>query len=460
MRVDDTHNLPDELIHKITDPLARFLKIESAAGIALFLATTIALLLTNSPWSDPFISFWEMRVSLRFGSFEMSRSLRHWINDGLMTLFFFVVALELKRELVLGELHKLRTAMLPLAGALGGMLFPASFYLVMTHGQIEMNGWGIVMATDTAFMIGCLALLGARVPSSLRIFLLSLAIFDDVGAITVVALGYGSAFNWLFLSLGLLGFALVAGAAKTGVRSLPVYFILGTAIWLCFDSSGLHPTLVGVVLGLMTPSHGWVSDERMRATLDKVLSYPKGEHWSGNTEDRRDLRQAGRATRETLSPIERLEMSLHPWVGFAVLPLFALANAGVVISTDALRKPSFLPIVIGLTLGKPIGVFLVSWLALRLKVAVLFSNLSLPLIAAGGLLTGIGFTMSLFIAGLAFDPSSLAPAKIGILAASIVSATSGLILLVWLTRSSAKLRADSYRQTRSWKTTLGDSSQG
>lgn len=436
----DTH-LPREIVQNITDPFERFLKVESAAGILLLFSTCIALILTNSPWSIPYASFWEAPVGLRMGSFEMVRSLRHWINDGAMTLFFFVVALELKRAFALGELRNLRTAMLPLAGALGGMLFPALLYLMMTSGQVEMRGWGTVMATDTAFMIGCLTLLGTRVPSSLRVFLLSLAIFDDIGAIVVVALGYGTSLNWLVLGFGLLGFALVAGAAKIGIRSVPVYFILGFAIWLCFDSAGLHPTLVAIPLGLMTPSFGWVSDERMRSILNKILSYPKGEHWSGNTNDRRDLRQAGSATRETLSPLERLEMNLHPWVGFAVLPIFALANAGVVFSTDAFKHAVFLPIVAGLALGKPIGIFLLTWLALRLKIARLYSGLSLPLIAAGGLLTGIGFTMSLFIAGLAFDAPTLAPAKIGILTASIVSAIGGLVALIWLTRYSTRQSA-------------------
>lgn len=430
-------NLPPEFIHRFKDPLARFLKIEAGAGGILLLVTVIAVALTNSIWSEPFLSFWETHIGFHVGSLDMTRSLRHWINDGLMTLFFFVVALELKRELVLGELRSLRMAILPLAGALGGMLFPAMFFLVLMGGQPDRHGWGIVMATDTAFMIGCLALLGSRVPRSLRLFLLSLAIFDDIGAILVVAIGYGDTLNWTALGLSLVGFFVVAGAARIGTRSVPVYSCLGVIIWLCFDASGIHPTIAGVILGLMAPPYGWVSDDRLRSILGKVLSYPAGDHWSGDTPDRRDLHQAGVAAREALSPVERLEMKLHPWVGFAIMPIFALANAGVVISRDALSQPLSLAIVAALVLGKPIGVFAMSWLAVRFRIATLFSNLTWPLIAAGGMLTGIGFTMSIFIAGLAFAPSSLSAAKIGILTASVTSAIAGIIILIWLTKKAS-----------------------
>lgn len=432
MQTENT-NLPPEIIHRITDPLARFLRIEAAAGAILLLATVVAVTATNSIWSEPFLGFWEMRIGFYIGPLDIGRSLRRWITDGLMTVFFFVVALELKRELVLGELRSLRMAALPLAGALGGMLFPALIYLSMMRGQPTIHGWGTVMATDTAFVIGCLALLGSRIPSSLRLFLLSLAIFDDIGAILVVAFGYGAALNWIALGLGFLGLAVVASAARIGARSVPIYTVLGTAIWLCFDASGIHPTIAGVILGLMTPTSGWISDARLRSILGKVLSYPPGDHWSGNTSDRRDLRQAGTAVNETLSPVERLEMRLHPWVGFAILPVFALANAGVVIPAEVPRNPVTLAIIVALVLGKPIGILTISWLAVRFGIATLFSNLHWPLVAAGALLTGIGFTMSLFIAELAFPPSSLAAAKIGILAASLISSLSGLLTLTWLT---------------------------
>lgn len=428
-----TH-LPYAIADRITRPFARFLKIEAAAGALLFLAAFSALVLANSAWSTPFLTFWETPIGLQFGALDFTRSLRHWINDGLMTFFFFVISLELKRELVLGELRNLRTAALPFAAALGGMIVPVSIYLTLMAGEPGMHGWGTVMATDTAFVIGCLALFGSRIPPALRLFLLSLAIFDDVGAILVVAVGYGEALTWPALALGVLGLGVVAVAARLGVRSIPVYFLLGGAIWLCFDASGVHATIAGVILGLMTPTRAWVSDARLRAILGRVLAYPIGEHWSGDTADRRDLQRAGRAVSESLSPVERLEMLLHPWVGFAVMPIFALANAGVAIAGADLGQSVSLAIFAGLVLGKPIGVLGFSWLAVRLGLAARGTSLSWPFLAAGAFLTGIGFTMSLFIAGLAYAPAMLNAAKLGILAGSICSAAIGILALVWLTR--------------------------
>ncbi|MBL6954309.1 MAG: Na+/H+ antiporter NhaA [Alphaproteobacteria bacterium] len=429
----DSAGLPPEIADRFTKPFARFLKIKAATGGMLLIAALAALILSNSPWSRPFLAFWETPIGLHFGSLDFTRSLRHWINDGLMTLFFFVVALELKRALVLGELRNLRVAALSFFGALGGMLVPAALYLVLINGQPGMYGWGTVVATDTAFVVGCLALLGSRIPPSLRLFLLSLAIFDDVGAILVVAVGFGDTLNWTALALGALGLAAVAGAARIGIRNAPVYFLLGGVIWFCFDASGIHPTLTGVVLGLMTSTHGWVSDKRLHSILGRVLSYPRGEHWSGDTIDRGDLRRAGIAVTEALSPEERLEMTLHPWVGFAIMPIFVFANAGVTISDVDIGQPVSTAIFAGLVFGKPIGVLTLSWLAVRLGLATRPVDLSWSLLAAGGLLTGIGFTMSLFIAGLAYTPTMLDAAKIGILTASVVSAAAGLLMLVWLT---------------------------
>ncbi|HSS66148.1 MAG TPA: Na+/H+ antiporter NhaA [Gammaproteobacteria bacterium] len=429
----DSASLPPEIADRFTRPFARFLKVEAAAGALLLLATFAALILSNSAWSTAFLAFWETPIGLHFGSLDFTRSLRHWINDALMTLFFFVVALELKRELILGELRNLRMAALSFAGALGGMLVPAALYLSLMTGQPGMHGWGTVMATDTAFVIGCLALFGSRIPPTLRLFLLSLAIFDDVGAILVVAIGYGDALNWGALALGLVGLAVVAGTARIGIRSVPVFFLLGGMIWLCFDASGVHPTIAGVVLGLMTPTRGWISDERLRAILGRVLSYPIGDRWSGDTTERRDLRRAGAAATEALSPVERLEMMLHPWVAFAIMPVFALANAGVAISGADFGQPVSVVIFAGLVFGKPIGVLTFSWLVMRLGLATRAPGLSWPLLAAGAFLTGIGFTMSLFIAGLAYAPAMLDAAKVGVLTGSVASAAAGVLMLAWLT---------------------------
>jgi NhaA family Na+:H+ antiporter len=433
----NSQHLPREIADRFTKPFAQFIRIQAAAGILLLFATLTALILANSPLSEPFLRFWETSIGFHIGSLDFSRSLRHWINDGLMTFFFFVVALELKRELLLGELRDPRMAALPFAGALGGMIVPVCLYLALMIGQPGAHGWGTVMATDTAFVIGCLALFGPRISPSLRLFLLSLAIFDDVGAILIVAVSYGEALNWAALGLAALGLATVAGAARLGIRSVPIYFLLGGVIWLCLDASGIHATVTGVILGLMTPTRVWVSDARLRAAFERVLSYPEGEHWSGNTTERRDLQQAGVAATEALSPLERLEMMLHPWVGFAVMPIFAIANAGVTFTGADIGQSVVAAIFVGLVVGKPAGVLAFTWCAVRLGLATKPSSLNWVLLAAGACLTGIGFTMSLFIAGLAYAPDMLQAAKIGILSASAVSAAIGLLVLVTLHKRPA-----------------------
>lgn len=436
-RVDDNlGRLPEEPVDRLTRPFARFLRIEAAAGVALLLSAGCAVALSNSPWAVSFLGFWEIPVGFQFGAVELSRSLKDWINDGLMTLFFFIVALELKREVVLGELRNPRVAALSLAAAFGGMIVPASLYLLLLSASsgAGTHGWGTVMATDTAFVIGCLAVLGSRIPLSLRLFLLSLAIFDDIGAILVVAIGYGDTIHWPALAAAGLGLALVPALAWIGIRSMVLYFVLGGLLWFLLDESGIHPTLAGVALGLLTPTRTWVSDRRLRAILDRVAAYPPSEHRSGDTVGGQDLRRANIATREALSPVERLEFALHPWVAFTILPLFALANAGVPITSTDFDEALAVAVFTGLVLGKPLGVVLFSFLAVGMRLAVRPSTLSWSLLAAGALLTGIGFTMALFIAQLAFGPDLLNSSKLGILTASVVSGASGLLGLGWLTR--------------------------
>lgn len=433
---DNLEQLPKAPADRFTKPLAHFLHIEAAGGVVLLVCAILAFALSNSPWSAPFLSFWETPVDFRFGGIEVSHSLKHWINDGLMTFFFFLVALEMKREIVLGELRNPRMAALSLAGALGGMFMPASVYLLLVGGGPGMRGWGTIMATDTAFVIGCLALLGPRVPQSLRLFLLSLAIFDDIGAIMVVAIGYGGALNWFAIGLTGLGLAVMAAASRLGIRSIPVYFALGSLVWMAMDASGIHATLTGVLLGLMTPARSWVSDTRFHAILNRLIAYPPDDPLSGNALDRHDLHRARVAVREVLSPVERLEIALHPWVSFGIMPIFALANAGVTISRADIDGAIVMAIVAGFVFGKPVGVALFSYVAVSLRLAIRPPELSWGILAAGGLLTGIGFTMALFIAELAFSPELLASAKLGILSASVGAATFGVLALLWLTRSS------------------------
>ena len=426
--------LPVEIVDRLTKPFAWFLRIEALGGSILLVSTVAALALSNSPWAHSFSSAWELPVGIQVGSLEFARSWREWINEGLMTLFFFVVALELKRELVLGELRSPRMAAFSIAAALGGMLVPAALYLTLQLGREGAHGWGTVMATDTAFVIGCLALLGRRIPQSLRIFMLSLAIVDDIGAILVVAIGYSSQLAWGALALGALGIAGVRGMGLLGIRSIPLYFLVGAVSWLAVDASGIHATITGVVLGLLTPTGRWVSDDRLQAILDRVVADPSEDRRSDMAEGRKAWRLTGVAMRETLSPVERLEMMLHPWVSFAIVPLFAFANAGMPLPVADLVSPVAFAVFVGFTIGKPVGILTFGWLAVRSGLASRPPDMDWGMLAGGGLLAGIGFTMALFIADLALHDALINAAKLGILSASVASAAAGVAVLAWATR--------------------------
>jgi NhaA family Na+:H+ antiporter len=431
LQVDrDITRLPKELVDELTKPFALFLHTHAASGAVLLAFTIAAIALSNSPWAHLFLDAWEIPLGFQFGSLELVRSLKDWINDGAMTLFFFLVALELKRELVLGDLRHPRMAALSIAAALGGMLFPAALYLMLQYGHPGMHGWGTVMATDTAFVMGCLALLGSRIPHSLRLFMLSLAIVDDIGAILVVAIGYSGHLDWRAIAAGALGVAVVRVMAMVGVRHIPLYFLAGGFIWLAVDMSGIHPTVTGVILGLMTPARRWVSDERLYSILSRVVAHPTASCGSEETKDRQTLQVAEIAARETLSPVERLEIALHPWIGFVVMPLFAFANAGLPLSLGDLGSGVTVAVFIGFALGKPVGVLTFSWLAVRSGIAMRPPDLGWRLVAGGGMLAGIGFTMALFIANLAFSEGLIDSAKLGILLASVFSAGAGSALLM------------------------------
>ncbi|WP_428775296.1 Na+/H+ antiporter NhaA [Vibrio sp.] len=424
--------LPKEYVDWITQPITRFLKVEAAAGAVLLIATVIALTLANSPWADEFMGLWNVPVGLSVGTFEYSRSMQKWINDALMTLFFFLVALELKREIVLGELKTLRLAMLSISGAIGGMLVPAIIYLVLQKNQPGEYGWGIVMTTDTAFVIACLALLGSKVPHSLRAFMLSLAIIDDIGAITVVAIAYGEIIQVTYVALAIVGLLVTNALSMIGIRSVAVYLLLGSLIWFAFDASGIHPTITGVVLGLMTPTIRWVNKQRLLSIMECVAPKPLLNQSGKAQIDRQALKTAQAAAREALSPLERLEMLLHPWVGFVIMPLFAFANAGVTISFSELSGSLYMAIFAGLVLGKPIGIFVFCSLATHLKLAIRPPDLPWRYVWAGGMLAGTGFTMSLFIANLALSSALVDVGKLAILSASLFSALAGIITLRWL----------------------------
>jgi NhaA family Na+:H+ antiporter len=440
--------LPAEPMDRFMRPFAQFLRIEAAAGSVLLLCTMIALTLSNSGWRDVYMGLWETTVALRWGDAELSRSFKHWIIDGGMTLFFFVIALELKREMVFGGLRNLRSAAFSMAAAVGGMVVPAVLFTWLRGGGMEGRGWGVVMATDTAFVVGCLALLGSRIPPSLRLFLLSLAIFDDIGAIVVIAIGYGGGIDGVALGCGAASLFGVLLMRSMGIRHVAAYVVAGVLAWLALDRSGIHPTTAGMLLGLMTPTGRWVSDSRLKAILGKVVAYPLGDEWAGDAEGRQDLRHAGIAAREAFSPLERLELALHPWVAFLVLPGFALASAGLPISQFTIDWPLATAVTIGLFCGKPLGVLSFAYVANALGWAHRPARLTWMLIGGGAMLTGIGFSMSLLIAELALRADELGSAKVGILSASMLSAACGLATLTWLT-SKRHRSADASRSDRS-----------
>ena len=424
--------LPAEPIDRVFDPIARFLHVESAGGVVLLLATVAALALANSPVSEVFLSLWKTPVGFSVGAFEIHHSLKHWINDGLMVIFFFVVSLEVKRELILGELRELRVAALPIAAALGGMVAPAALYLAFQWGEAAQHGWGIPMATDIAFVVGCMALLGPRVPNSLRILLLSLAIADDVGAILVIAIGYTTELSLSALAWAFLGIGLVMLLQRMGVRNLGIYVPLGVGIWFGFHESGVHATIAGVVLGLLTGVRPWVSQKLLTQFVHQLGGFLQGNSWHDTHQRQALLQSVETAVRKSTSPMERLEAALHPWVSFVIMPLFAFANAGVPIEAGAFTDSVAIAVVVGLCVGKPVGIVLISWLAVRTGLAKLPEGVSWGILAAGGVLAGIGFTMSLFIAGLALSEPLLLAAKIGILTGSALCAVLGSALLLWL----------------------------
>ncbi|WP_421997094.1 Na+/H+ antiporter NhaA [Reyranella sp.] len=431
-------DFPQEPISALGSPLQKFLHTETSGGLVLLVATVIALALANSPLASAFESIWQTKIGLRLGDIVWDHTLRHWINDGLVTIFFFVVGLELKREIVMGELRDPRAAVFSIAAAIGGMLVPAALYLVLVQGVLPPQpqaaaGWGTVMATDIAFAVGCMALLGRRVPVGLRVFVLALAIVDDIGAILVIAFGYSHGFEVVPFGLAVGGLLVMLAMRALGIRPMVAYWAVGVLIWLALEQSGVHPTLAGVAIGVLTPVKPWVGEARLAHFLEWARSIGR-EPVEEEATPMPVRQKLARAAVESLSPQQRLESALHPWSAFLVLPLFALANAGVGVTVGAITEPIALAIVAGLAVGKPLGVFIASWLAVRLKLAHKQADISWPMVLGAGALAGIGFTMSLFIATLAFDEAALRSAKVGILAASLISGVVGMALLLAFSR--------------------------
>jgi len=427
--------LPEEPMDRIARALSRFIHVESASGVVLFLAACAAMVLSNSPASAAVHHFWMTPIGIAIGSFELRMSLEHWINDGLMTIFFFVIGLEVKRELVLGELRDPRQAVLPVVAAAGGMIAPACVYLLLQYGKPGEAGWGIPMATDIAFVVGCLAVMGTRAPRGLRTMLLTLAIVDDIGAILVIAFGYSSGLRLDWLALGLIGLGAVYVCPRLGIRRIAVYATVGAFVWYSFLRSGMHATIAGVFLGMMTPARSYVSERRFARLLRRVAGVFQEGTWSRQPDRAEQVGRLRWAARETISPLEYLEATLHPWVAFVIMPVFALANAGVEIRLSGLETSVAVAVALGLLLGKPLGITLATLISVKSGLATLPDRVGWGMVVAGGALSGIGFTMALFIAGLALDEALLPSGKAGVLLGSALSAVVGLALLVLFSRT-------------------------
>ena len=425
-------------IDRILSPFQEFFQQEASSGIILIIATIVALIWANSSWGESYNSLWHTTLTFSFGNFGISKDLLHWINDGLMAVFFFVVGLEIKREVLVGELSTPRQAVLPIVAAIGGMALPAAFYLVFNANEPAQSGWGIPMATDIAFALGVLSLLGKRVPLSLKIFLTAVAIVDDLGAVLVIALFYTSEVVWVSLLIGAIFLVALIVMNKLGVRSPLLYSLLGLGLWVAFLKSGIHATIAGVLLAMTIPVRTRINTEEFISHagffLDEFRKHGKpGESVLTNQDQRSAIQAIEVAAEHAQTPLQRLEHMLHPWVSYFIMPVFALANAGVVLKGDILfvfTQPVTLGIMAGLILGKQIGVFLASYIAIKLKWADLPSGMGWQHLYGLAWLTGIGFTMSLFIASLAFGNSEfLASAKTGILIASLVSGIAGAFIL-------------------------------
>jgi NhaA family Na+:H+ antiporter len=424
------------LVRRVRAPVERFLAIEASSGILLLGVAVVALLWANSPWAGVYEHIWHTRFGLSLGPWVFERDLHFWINDALMTVFFFVAGLEIRREIHHGELSELRRAALPLVAALGGMLAPAAIYTGFNLGHPSHVGWGIPMATDIAFAVGALALLGKRVPPALRILLLALAVIDDVGAILVIAIFYSSDVQLAGFGVMALGLALTWLWQLAGVRSPWAYVLPGAVVWTGMYLGGIHPTLAGVVLGLLTPVRAWFGAahffERVESGVERYRNRALGdERWLLH-----ELDQSRLAQREAVSPVDALQHALHRWVAYGIMPLFAFANSGVPLGNaelDAVGLRVFLGVSLGLVLGKPIGILCLSWLTTRLGVTALPRGIGYRQLAVVGIVAGIGFTMALFVAQLAFPPGEqasralLETSKLAIISGSVVAALLGVV---------------------------------
>ena len=428
-------------------PALRFTSIEASSGIVLIVAAVAAILWANlGIFGDTYAQFWETHFDLTFGPIHLEESFKDLVNDGLMAVFFFVVGLEIKRELVLGELREPKKAALPAMAALGGMILPAAVFVVINAdaGAEALRGWGIPMATDIAFSLGILALVGTRAPVGVKLFLLALAIVDDIGAIAVIAIFYTDDLSFGYLALGLAGIVAISVATNVNIRSNAVYLPLGVLVWFAFLESGVHATIAGVIVGLLTPARPLYTPEEFDATTRSVLDYYPSESRDEGSKElaEHEARLVSEVARESISPLDRALHGLHNWSSFVIIPIFALANAGVrFVGLDvgeAFTSSVSIGVLVGLVVGKTVGVTLFTWIAAKLGWGRLPQGVGWNHIIGVAILAGVGFTVALFIAELAFtDPTLTDRAKIGIFAGSIVAGVLGYLTLRFGARTAS-----------------------
>ena len=435
-------SLRELFVSEALEPMNRFLRMEASSSILLLLGAAVALVWANSYFADAYAALWHGEFELCLGHSCFALPILEWINEGLMAFFFLLIGLEIKREILVGELSSLKAALLPVIGAAGGMIVPGLVYSLFNWGTPQMSGWAIPMATDVAFALGALALLGRGLPTGLRIFLAAFAIADDIGGVLIIAIFYAGELSLLYLVLAGCVALVMALAGLLRFRSLFLFGVLGFLLWVCVLHSGVHPTIAGVVAALLMPARGKYGYEYFHKKVSSILDQCKDPnvdacYWFSVLMDKDYLDTAHRlrlASTEVEPPLQRLEHAVHPWVAFVILPVFALANAGVMLQGaslgEALSNPVTLGVILGLFVGKPVGVSVACFLAVRLGIASLPEGVNWTQIVAVALLGGIGFTVSLFISGLAFTQADLLNfAKLGVLMGSAVAGVLGAVFL-------------------------------
>lgn len=435
--------IPKSPFEKIIAPVSRFIHLEYTGGIVLFLSVLVAIIWANSPFHESYHHLWDIKFSIGFDEYVLNKPLHIWINDGLMALFFFVIGLELKREFMEGELSTLKKASLPMMAALGGMLVPAAIFFCINKGLASEHGWGIPMATDIAFALALLSMAGKHIPASVKVFLSALAVADDLGAVLVIAFFYTSNLNFVPLGVAAVFLLILIAGNKSGIRSSAFYLLLGIAVWIGFLLSGVHATIAGVLVAFTIPAVTKINEDDFSINLRKLsFDFEKEIPNEGSLttpEQHRTIQQAKSLALAAETPLQKIEYALHPWVAFVIMPLFALANAGIVIGADffsALINPVSIGVISGLIIGKFVGVLLFTWLMVKTGLAQLPDQANFKHITGVALLAGVGFTMSLFISNLAFEnPESIAQAKYGILIASLIAGVLGITMLKYLRKA-------------------------